>query len=131
MRFEVKNGYEPIQIWIKETVKELEAALQSKIELTLEELAVNVLSYAYSSAGGYLEITCLKNEEEISFLLKDSGKDFNPLTHKVKSVDTIPLEELEPGGLGILLAKESADLIEYKRENEENHLFISFSLSQK
>ena len=53
----------------------------------------------------------------------DNGIEFNPL---LKESPKTPknIEEAEIGGLGIFLTKELADELEYKYENDENHLII-------
>ena len=96
-----------------------------QMELVIEELFVNVASYAYEDEGGKVTI-CRKFDDEpraleLSFI--DSGTPYNPLEHKDPDT-TLDAEEREIGGLGIFLVKKNVDEISYKREDEQNILTV-------
>ena len=96
-----------------------------QMELVIEELFVNVASYAYEDEGGKVTI-CRKFDEEprvleLSFI--DSGTPYNPLEHKDPDT-SLAAEEREIGGLGIFLVKKNVDEISYKREDEQNILTV-------
>jgi anti-sigma regulatory factor (Ser/Thr protein kinase) len=62
---------------------------------------------------------------------KDNGIQYNPLTSSETDV-TLPLEEREPGGLGILMVKKLASDLSYAYEDGYNILTVTIKIdSQK
>ncbi|MDR2842287.1 MAG: ATP-binding protein [Spirochaetaceae bacterium] len=92
---------------------------KQQIELAVEELFVNISNYAYEGKVGKTEINireCPNAGSGVTkFLIEftDSGKQFNPLLHEDPDI-TLPLEDREPGGLGLFLVKRSMDDIKYE-----------------
>jgi sigma-B regulation protein RsbU (phosphoserine phosphatase) len=110
--------------------------LRGQIELAAEEVFVNIASYAYSKDGGAAQdggdvtIDCrLETSPEkmtMTVVFSDRGRAFNPLEYD--SPDTsLPLEEREPGGLGLLIVKKTMDTIQYSRADRTNRLEFSKS----
>ena len=95
----------------------------NKINIVVEEIFVNIANYAYEKEGGEVEIACEVNNQNIEITFLDSGKKFNPLTH-VDPDTTLPLEEREIGGLGILLTKKLMDDVRYGYSDGKNILKI-------
>ena len=112
--------------------------IRSQIELAAEEIFVNIARYAYDNAGpentvpdfGKVYVNCLLEKEPektvVTLEFQDQGRSFNPLEYNEPDIDQ-PLEEREPGGLGILLVKKTMDTIYYSREDESNRLVFSKS----
>ncbi len=94
-----------------------------QIELVMEELFVNVASYAYEGGTGSCTI-CKEFEDDPAALIVtfiDSGVPYNPLEHK--DPDTgLTLEERSPGGLGIFLVKKNVDELFYEHKDGQNIL---------
>lgn len=57
----------------------------------------------------------------------DWGKPFNPLTGESSNTN-LSIEERPVGGLGIFLAREMADTIDYERDGDSNVLTFCFTL---
>lgn len=96
-----------------------------QMELVIEEIFVNVASYAYKNDVGEVTI-CRKFDEEpraIELTFIDSGTLYNPLEHKDPDT-SLGAEEREIGGLGIFLVKKNVDEISYKREDGQNILTV-------
>ena len=96
-----------------------------QMELVIEEIFVNVSSYAYRPDVGDVTI-CIDFAEnpaavEITFI--DSGKPYNPL-EKDDPDTTLGIDEREIGGLGIFLVKKNVDDIAYEYADEKNILRI-------
>lgn len=94
-----------------------------QLELVIEELFVNVASYAYAPNVG--NCTVIKNFEKepraINVTFIDSGVPYNPL--EKKDPDTsLGVEEREIGGLGIFLVKKNVDAITYEYKDGQNVL---------
>lgn len=111
----------PTLLWIREQLKHLDTATLRKIELASEETIVNIIHHARPE-NIEIELKIFpKSHVEITF--KDAGPPFNPL--QVKPPDqTSPLEEREPGGLGIHLIRQTMDEVRYKREGNRNILTL-------
>ena len=93
---------------------------QIKINIALEELFVNIASYAYpESSNGSATIGIECSEGTVRVCLMDSGIPFDPVSREDPDVD-IPAEERKIGGLGIYIVKKSMDQFEYRFENDQN-----------
>ena len=96
-----------------------------QIELAVEEVFVNIASYAYQPAEGDAEILCevLREPLRIRIQFRDRGTPFDPLARE--RVDTSPDAFMDrEGGLGIFLIKEIMDEVRYSYENGKNILTI-------
>lgn len=101
----------------------LKARMQ--IELAVEEIFVNIAHYAYRPEVGEATVRCAVDKEPPQVVIQflDRGKPYNPLAKK--DADTsLPAEEREIGGLGILLVKKSMDSIDYEYRDGKNILTI-------
>jgi anti-sigma regulatory factor (Ser/Thr protein kinase) len=97
----------------------------SRILLATEEIFVNIVHYAYDgSAPGGLEIKCnCRPDGALELRFIDQGREFDPL--QVKGPDTAaPIEQRRIGGLGIFLAKNLVDSIQYQRVGQSNILTL-------
>ncbi len=103
--------------------------LLGKIELVLEELLVNVFSYAYpEGTPGEVTLYCETRDGNLVFAIEDQGEPFDPLQRG--TVDTsLDIDERQIGGLGIHLVKNMVDSISYERQGSLNVLTVVFSLA--
>jgi phosphoserine phosphatase RsbU/P len=94
------------------------------LNLALEEILTNVISYAYTDSGEHeIRVRLSVQPGEIEAEVDDDGQPFNPLD--VPEPDTTKsLDERTIGGLGIHLVRKIADGLEYKRQGERNLLII-------
>jgi anti-sigma regulatory factor (Ser/Thr protein kinase) len=68
---------------------------------------------------------------KMTLIFRDRGRAFNPLNYDEPDIN-LPLEEREPGGLGLLIVKKTMDTIQYSREDEGiNRLEFSKSWQSK
>ncbi len=97
--------------------------MQTAISVALEEVFINVAHYAYPDGNGTAKVSVGidPTTDEMTCILRDSGIAFNPLTQDDPDI-TLPVEQREIGGLGILIVKKTMDFVEYSRENGENIL---------
>ena len=97
--------------------------------LSLEELIVNIISYSHDDNKSHdIELKIHVSKNNITFLLIDDGKPFNPLEVEVKNID-IPLKDRPIGGVGIPLAKTFMDKMSYKYQKGFNQLTLTKLLS--
>jgi serine/threonine-protein kinase RsbW len=113
--------------WVEQRCQEagVGSALIFKLMLAIEEAATNVVSYGFAEVPPphRIRIRLDIDEARCTAELVDNGRPFDPSAAPPPDVAG-PLEEREPGGLGIHLLRTMADRIEYRRENGENRLRI-------
>ena len=100
-----------------------------QIRLAVEEIFVNIISYAYRPEIGKAEIYVSVSEAPLSvtILFMDAGKPFDPLARP--DADTSGKMFMErPGGFGILLVKNTMDAVNYEYKDGKNILSIKKNL---
>ena len=95
-----------------------------QLDVAVEELFVNIASYAYVDKIGIADITIeLLPGQVVQITFRDSGIPYNPLEKPDPDI-TKPAEEREIGGLGIYIVKKSMDEVLYRYEDGQNILTI-------
>ena len=104
--------------------------LQTAIDVAVEEIFVNISSYAYDPEVGQATIRVDVSEDpltiEIGFI--DSGTPYDPLAQPDPNTK-IPIRERKKGGLGIYMVKKSMDDISYEYKDGKNILTIKKMIS--
>ena len=92
-------------------------------ELVIEEIFVNVSSYAYHPETGLVTLCVEFEENPLAMVMTfiDGGKPYNPL-EKSDPDTTLGVDERDVGGLGIFLVKKNVDEISYSYEDGKNIL---------
>jgi sigma-B regulation protein RsbU (phosphoserine phosphatase) len=99
-----------------------------KLRLAVEEIAVNVMKYAYPEGSeGLLDVSARSDGSRLAFVVTDSGEPFDPTSVPPADTDQ-PAAKRSPGGLGILLARSIADSIGYERKDGKNILTIGMDI---
>lgn len=100
-----------------------------QVRLAVEEIFVNIISYAYRPDVGKAEIYVSVSEAPLSvtILFMDAGKPFDPLA--LPDADTTgKMFKERPGGFGILLVKNTMDSVNYEYKDGKNILSIKKNL---
>ena len=99
------------------------------LNLALEEILTNIISYAYTGPGEHgITVRLSVKPGEMRVDVEDAGQPFNPL--EAPEADTTkPLEERTLGGLGIHLVRKLTDGLEYRRHEGKNLLVMKKRLS--
>jgi anti-sigma regulatory factor (Ser/Thr protein kinase) len=107
--------------------KGLSMKLQSQLEIAVEEIFVNIASYAYTNSAignnGDTTIIVCDLGDRVSVTFEDFGVPYNPLTKTDPDI-TKSAEERDIGGLGIFMVKKMMDGMDYRHEDGKNILTI-------
>lgn len=113
--------------FLDEQLEEVDCPIKTKLQLdvAVEEVFINVASYAYYPDVGTVEITVgiTENPKTAVISFSDSGKPFNPLEKPDPDI-TLSAEERKIGGLGIFMVKKTMDDVRYEFKNGRNCLTI-------
>lgn len=94
------------------------------LNLVLEEAVSNVILYAYSKEEKQeIVLYARKSEKNLTFVLTDEGKEFDP-TQAPEADVMLSAEERPIGGLGIFLIRQIMDKVEYQRMKGKNVLTL-------
>ena len=101
---------------------------QMQIDVAVEEIFVNVASYAYEDGNGSCTIQVdtdpVNSYVTITFI--DEGIPYNRLAKEDPDV-TLSADEREIGGLGIVIVKKSMDKTAYERKDNKNVFSMGYS----
>ena len=94
-----------------------------QIDVAVEEIFVNVASYAYTPNTGSVTIRMDLQEKPRAVVITfiDSGIPYNPLAKEDPDV-SLSAEERSIGGLGIFMVKKTMDKMEYEYTDKKNVL---------
>lgn len=127
----VEDSIDEVQDFVREKLESYGCEKKTMIQLRLaiEEIFVNIISYAYHPEVGKAEVFCevLKEPLSVTIQFMDSGKPFDPLAKE--EVDTSGAHFMEEeGGFGILLVKQTMDDVDYEYKDGKNILTIKKKL---
>ena len=106
----------------------LSPELVFNLNLVLEEAVSNVILYAYPrEEHEIISLTARKTDNQLVFVLTDSGKEFDP-TQAPDADITLSAEERPIGGLGIFLIRQIMNKVEYQRIDGQNVLTLGKEL---
>lgn len=99
--------------------------VRMQIDIAVEEIFVNIASYAYTPSTGSAEIRVQEDHdpEGITVTFIDSGVPYDPLMKPDPDV-TLSASERQIGGLGIYMVKKSMTDMTYRYEDGRNILTI-------
>lgn len=107
---------------------------QLRLELGVEEIVQNIISYAYED-GGPVWIRTSADKGMFWLEIVDYGKDFNPLAKDMRHSTGVPTIDQDEGGYGIFLVKNFFPSLDYTRElfagRSANHLTMGLGLTEQ
>jgi serine/threonine-protein kinase RsbW len=105
-------------------VMELPQKCLFEINLGLDELFTNIISYGFEDESEHqIKFSLAKEKETLVVEVEDDGKPFNPLDVASPEV-SLDLDEVNIGGMGIHLIKKMMDDIVYQRVEGKNKLVL-------
>ena len=115
---------ERVNQFIEEIGEELhlDMELQMNLNLVMEEMVSNIIFYAYPEGKmADIELTADCNGKELTFVLSDQGKEFDPTAKEDADTDVNPVDR-EIGGLGIFIVRNIMNHVTYQRLEGKNLL---------
>ena len=102
-----------------------------QINLALDEVITNIISYAYEdSACHEIVVTLELSDQKLMITVIDDGRLFNPL--QIPPLDlTESLEERQVGGLGIHFVRQVMNHVAYECEEGRNKLLLHKELASR
>ena len=100
------------------------ARVAFEINLALDEVLTNIISYGYDDGGEHaIHVSLSADAGQLVVTVEDDGRAFNPLDAPAPDVDQ-SVEARPIGGLGIHLVRKVMDGLEYARRQGKNHLVM-------
>ena len=108
----------------------LSKKLVFEINLALDELFTNIISYGFSDEEEHtIKVTITPQNDEICLCIEDDGIPFNPTEFDAPDV-ACSVENCKVGGLGIHIIRKLMDDICYQRCGDKNILTLKKNLAQ-
>jgi len=102
-----------------------------EVNVSLEELLTNVISYGYEDTQEHEIILRLSFADgEMTAEIEDDGRPFNPLEVAEPDLD-IPLEERQVGGLGIFMVRKFMTDLTYQRHEGKNLVILKKKITNE
>jgi phosphoserine phosphatase RsbU/P len=125
------DALSPIRDYVKEAAASagLDHTATYNLLLAVDEIATNVVLHGYEEAGlqGNISVAAARQDDSLVIQLSDSGKSYDPFAHRTPD-DAGLCKELSDrpiGGLGIMLAKDGVDDLQYESTDKGNvHRFV-------
>ena len=128
----VVDNLDAVNSFVHKSIEQFKVSKRTlmQIDLIVEEIFVNVASYAYAPNTGSVKILIEAKEEShtVSLTFIDSGVPYNPLEKSDPDIN-LSVDDRQIGGLGIFLTKNLVDEISYKFVDGQNILQLTKSLS--
>jgi anti-sigma regulatory factor (Ser/Thr protein kinase) len=125
------DALEPIRKYVAAAAQSagLDRKAIYRLCLAVDEIATNIVLHGYQEAGleGDLKIGTSLEGGSLVVLLEDHGRPYDPNFHSVPEAEDLdlPLESKQIGGLGIYLALDGVDDLQYLATDGANvHRFV-------
>jgi serine/threonine-protein kinase RsbW len=92
-----------------------------EVQLAVDEACANIMHYAYSEAGGTIELSCERRNGAVRVIIKDHGKPFDLTAVPPPELDA-DLDDRAVGGLGIYFMRRMMDKLNYAYRDGQNVL---------
>ena len=123
-----KDALTDVMAFTEECLESFGCPMKSQMTIcvAVEEIFVNVASYAYGDGSGNASLSFGfdENERIMTLVITDEGVPFNPLEKSEPDI-TLSAADREIGGLGIFITKKTMDTLSYTYENGKNILTMT------
>ena len=113
---------------MSDTVAEVSAAeqwtpdLEYKVALAVEEIGINIISYAGLSSDQPISFSIDSNPDSVTVKFSDCGSAFNPFEDAPEPDLDASVADRRVGGLGIHLVENLMESVSYSRGEGRNNL---------
>ncbi len=97
----------------------------NKVQVVADEVYSNIVNYSGATGA---EVSFSRENDMLFLTFKDNGTPFDPTGQQDPDI-TLPAEEREIGGLGILMVRKMTSSIEYEYKDGLNVLTLTFKLN--
>jgi len=125
------DALSPIRDYVKEAAASagLDHTATYNLLLAVDEIATNVILHGYEEAGlqGNISVAATRQDDSLVIHLSDNGKSYDPQAHQLPDDEGLLMElsDRPIGGLGIMLAKDGVDDLQYESTEQGNvHRFV-------
>ncbi len=129
----VIDNLDDVNFFIHKSIEQFDISKRTlmQLDLVVEEIFVNIASYAYSPNTGLVKILLETEVEPLSISLTfiDSGVPYNPLEKSDPDVN-LSADDRQIGGLGIFLTKKLVNNMSYQFVGGQNVLQLTKSLQR-
>ena len=123
-----KDALPEVMAFTEECLESFECPMKSTMAIcvVVEEIFVNIASYAYGEGTGNASLSFGfdENERLMTLVVSDEGIPFNPLEKEEPDI-TLSAAEREIGGLGIFITKKTMDSVSYSYDDGKNILTMT------
>lgn len=118
--------------FLEEELEEMNCSVKKRIQICVaaDEIFGNIAMYAYPEGDGDVKISTETDESRIRITFEDSGIPYNPLLAEDPDI-TLPDDERMPGGLGILIVRQTMDEVLYEYKDGRNILTVVKNLAEE
>ena len=96
------------------------------VSLAIEELVTNTVKYGFQDdREKQIELAVSLKADEVLLRSADNGEEFDPFSAPEPNLD-LPLEGRPIGGLGLHLIRKMSSRCEYRRQDGQNIIEITF-----
>lgn len=91
-----------------------------RFQLALDEILSNIVRHGLAGRRGAIDVMFSIDGETVAVEIIDAADAFNPMLAPQPDTSS-PLEDRQPGGLGIALVRRLMDDTRYERRDDRNH----------
>ena len=116
---------EKIRRFLEETLEGFSLSEEAYylIELSLLEMCINIVRYAYPKKKGEIFLKIWDKGKKLFFEIRAWGIPFDPREAPVPDIQDM-VNQGHTGGLGIFLSRQLMNGFEYRREDDQNILIM-------
>ena len=102
------------------------------VNLALEELVVNIIRYAYMDLDEHhIDIDLNIVDQQLVLVIEDDGRPFDPQAGNIREMEYAEdPEELQVGGLGLVLVLDMVDILKYVRVKDKNRTEVRIKFQE-
>ncbi len=102
-----------------------------QVQTAVDEACTNIIEHAYGKEGlGDIECTCESRPGEVTVILRDWGKPFNPQKIRPPNLNA-PLKKRNSHGLGLYFIQQWMDEIYFQFTGETGNLLTMIKRKEK